>query len=73
VTTVDPRADDGDPVPARLVASGGDASVFVDRPLTVGLLSAALFALVLPYLPSIVGKLRGRTRPAARLAFGEGD
>jgi putative tricarboxylic transport membrane protein len=56
-----------------LVASGGDATVFVDRPLTVALLSAALLALVLPYAPSIVGRLRGRTRPAGRLAFGESD
>ena len=56
-----------------LTASGGDASVFFDRPLTVGLLSAALLALVLPYVPSIVGRLRGRARPAGRLAFGEGD
>jgi putative tricarboxylic transport membrane protein len=56
-----------------LVASGGDANVFFDRPLTVGLLCAALLALVLPYAPSIVSRLRGRTRPAGRLAFGEGD
>jgi TctA family transporter len=55
-----------------LVASGGDSSVFVDRPLTVGLLSAALLAFVLPYAPAIVGRLRGRTSPAGRLAFGEG-
>src|SRR5919108_3772638 len=40
-----------------LVASGGDARVFVDRPLTVGLLAAALFALVLPYAPAIAGRL----------------
>jgi putative tricarboxylic transport membrane protein len=56
-----------------LVASGGDATVFVDRPLTIGLLSLALIALVLPYAPSIVGRLRGRPRPAGRLAFGESD
>jgi putative tricarboxylic transport membrane protein len=56
-----------------LVASGGDATVFLDRPLTVGLLAAALLALVLPYAPSIVGRLRGRPRPAGRLAFGESD
>jgi hypothetical protein len=43
------------------------------RPLTVGLLTAALVALLLPYVPSILGTLRGRTRPAGRLAFGEGD
>ena len=56
-----------------LTASGGDASVFIDRPLTIGLLSAALLALVLPYAPAIVGRLRGRTSPAGRLAFGESD
>jgi putative tricarboxylic transport membrane protein len=56
-----------------LVASGGDATVFFDRPLTVGLLSAALLALVLPYVPSIVGRLRGRTSRGGRLAFGESD
>ena len=56
-----------------LTASGGDFGVFVDRPLTVGLLSAALLALVLPYAPSILGRLRGRRRPAGRLAFGESD
>jgi putative tricarboxylic transport membrane protein len=56
-----------------LVASGGDATVFVDRPLTIGLLSAALLALVLPYAPAIIGRMRGRTRPAGRLAFGESD
>jgi putative tricarboxylic transport membrane protein len=56
-----------------LIASGGDATVFVDRPLTVALLSAALLALILPYAPSIIGRLRGRARPAGRLAFGEGD
>src|SRR5919106_1403672 len=47
-----------------LVASGGDATVFIDRPLTVGLLALALLALVLPYAPAIVGRLRGRARPA---------
>jgi putative tricarboxylic transport membrane protein len=56
-----------------LVASGGDAGVFFDRPLTIGLLAAALVALVLPYLPSIVGRLRGSARPAGRIAFGESD
>lgn len=42
-----------------LTASGGDATVFVDRPLTVGLLAAAVLALVLPYAPAIVARLRG--------------
>ena len=42
-----------------MVASGGDAAVFVDRPLTVGLLGLALLALVLPYAPAIVGGCAG--------------
>jgi putative tricarboxylic transport membrane protein len=56
-----------------LVASGGDASVFFQRPLTVALLAVALLALVLPYAPSIVSRLRGRGRPVGRFAFGESD
>jgi putative tricarboxylic transport membrane protein len=57
-----------------LIASGGDWSVFVGRPLTVGLLSAAVLALLLPYLPRILGRLRGRPQPVgSRIAFGESD
>jgi putative tricarboxylic transport membrane protein len=56
-----------------LIASGGDAGVFVERPLTVGLLTAALIALVIPYLPALVARLRGRPAPAGRLAFGDED
>jgi putative tricarboxylic transport membrane protein len=40
-----------------LVASGGDLSVFVSRPLTVCLLSAAVLALALPY---VAGRRAGR-------------
>jgi putative tricarboxylic transport membrane protein len=54
-----------------LVISNGDFSVFVSRPLTAVLLSLAVVALLLPYLPRIVARLRGRT--ASRLAFGEDD
>jgi putative tricarboxylic transport membrane protein len=56
-----------------LIASGGDAGVFIERPLTVGLLTAALLALVIPYLPALVARLRGRPAPAGRLAFGDED
>jgi putative tricarboxylic transport membrane protein len=57
-----------------LIASGGDWSVFVSRPLTVGLLSAGVLALLLPYLPRILGRLRGRPQPVgSRIAFGESD
>jgi putative tricarboxylic transport membrane protein len=57
-----------------LTASGGDATVFVDRPLTIGLLATAVLALVLPYAPAIVARLRGRERPVpGRLAFADND
>jgi putative tricarboxylic transport membrane protein len=57
-----------------LVASGGDWSVFVERPLTVVLLGAAVVAIALPYLPRLLARVRGRDLPeGARLAFGDGD
>ena len=54
-----------------LLLGDGDISIFVTRPLTATLLGLAVAALLLPYLPRIVARLRGRT--AARLALGEDD
>jgi putative tricarboxylic transport membrane protein len=54
-----------------LLISNGDLTVFVTRPLTATLLGLAVVAMVLPYLPRFIARLRGRT--AARLAFGEDD
>ena len=54
-----------------LILHNGDMSVFFTRPLTVALLLLAVFALVLPYVPRILARLRGRT--AEKLAFGEDD
>jgi putative tricarboxylic transport membrane protein len=57
-----------------LVASGGDWGVFVDRPLTIVLLTAAVLAIALPYLPRLWARVRGGGRPVpARLALGDGD
>ena len=57
-----------------LVTSGGDWGVFVSRPLTVVLLSAAVIAVALPYLPRVYAHLRGReARVPAKWAFGDGD
>jgi putative tricarboxylic transport membrane protein len=57
-----------------LTASGGDWGVFVERPLTVGLLAAAVLAVAIPYLPSLVARARGRERPGGgRLVLGESD
>jgi putative tricarboxylic transport membrane protein len=54
-----------------LLLSNGDLSVLVTRPLTAVLLSLVVVAVVVPYLPRLVARLRGRT--AERLAFGEDD
>jgi putative tricarboxylic transport membrane protein len=55
-----------------LVGSDGDLSVFVGRPLTVVLLIVAIVALVLPYLPAIIARLRGR-KDGQKLVFGDED
>ena len=57
-----------------LIVSDGDLSALVSRPLSVALLALAAAAVVLPYLPAILGRLRGRPAAAARrLAFGDSD
>jgi putative tricarboxylic transport membrane protein len=55
-----------------LVGAEGDLSVFFSRPLTIGLFTVAIVALVLPYLPAIVARLRGR-RDGQKLVFGDED
>ncbi|HEU4426346.1 MAG TPA: tripartite tricarboxylate transporter permease, partial [Pilimelia sp.] len=54
-----------------LVLADGDPATFLTRPLTAGLLGLAGLAMLLPHVPRIVARLRGRTM--ARLAFGEDD
>jgi putative tricarboxylic transport membrane protein len=57
-----------------LTLTDGDLSVFATRPLTVAILLLALAALLLPYLPRVVARLRGR--PADRiekLSFADED
>ena len=49
----------------------GDLGVFLMRPLSTGLLLIAIAVLVVPYLPRIIGRLRGDRRPAPRLVFGD--
>ena len=58
-----------------LLVSNGDLSVFISRPLTVILLVFAVLAVILPYLPRIVARLRGG-RPEdepKKLVFAEED
>ena len=57
-----------------LIVSDGDLGALFSRPLSLGLIGVAVVAIVLPHLPVLLARLRGRPRPAhGRLAFGEGD
>jgi putative tricarboxylic transport membrane protein len=57
----------------RAVAiSQGDYSIFVTRPISLTLLLLALFALLLPYLPSLWSRVRYGRTDSGRLVFGEG-
>ena len=52
------------------IVSDGDLGALFSRPLSLVLIAVAVFAIVLPYLPVLLARLRGRPRPAAgRLAF----
>lgn len=57
-----------------LIVSDGDLTALVDRPLSIGLMCAAILALALPYLPLLWARLRRRPPPAGgRLTFGDSD
>jgi putative tricarboxylic transport membrane protein len=56
-----------------LSISQGDLSVFVTRPLSLAILLLAFVALLLPYLPALVTRLRGERPESNRTVFGEGD
>jgi putative tricarboxylic transport membrane protein len=51
----------------------GDLSIFVTRPLSAVILAFAVGAVVVPYLPRIIARLRGRQQPPGRLVFGDSD
>jgi putative tricarboxylic transport membrane protein len=51
----------------------GDLSIFVTRPLSAVILAFAVSAVVVPYLPRIVARMRGRREPPGRLVFGDSD
>ena len=56
-----------------LIVSDGDLSALVSRPLSVVLLGLAAVAVLLPYLPTLLSRLRGRPATTGRLAFGDED
>ncbi|HXF60378.1 MAG TPA: tripartite tricarboxylate transporter permease [Caldilineaceae bacterium] len=55
-----------------LSISQGDLSIFVTRPLSLTLLLLAVAALLAPYLPPLIARLRGEKPATGRLVFGEG-
>jgi putative tricarboxylic transport membrane protein len=58
-----------------LLVSNGDMSVFFTRPLTVILLALAVVAVIVPYLPRIIARLRHRPTgdEPRKLVFAEDD
>jgi putative tricarboxylic transport membrane protein len=56
-----------------LAIAQGDLSIFVRRPLALTILLLAAAALVLPYLPALWARLRGKQPAAGRLILGEGQ
>ncbi|WP_433532332.1 tripartite tricarboxylate transporter permease [Micromonospora sp. CA-263727] len=56
-----------------LLVGNGDLTIFVTRPLTLTLLVLTVLALVVPYLPRIIARLRGRRTTPDRLVFAEDD
>ncbi|HEX6289132.1 MAG TPA: hypothetical protein VFZ66_08065, partial [Herpetosiphonaceae bacterium] len=55
-----------------LSISQGNLAVFVTRPLSLIILLCAAAALLLPYLPALIARLRGQHPEHGRLVFGEG-
>jgi putative tricarboxylic transport membrane protein len=56
-----------------LIVSDGRLSALVSRPLSIALLVLAALAVLAPYLPSLLSRLRGRPATAGRLTFGDED
>jgi putative tricarboxylic transport membrane protein len=56
-----------------LQVSQGDPTVFFTRPLSLTILILALVALLLPYVPALLQRLRGERPEQARTVFGGGD
>jgi putative tricarboxylic transport membrane protein len=56
-----------------LSISQGDLSIFVTRPISLTLLLLTLVALLLPYLPNLIARVRGKHPHEGRLVFGSGN
>jgi putative tricarboxylic transport membrane protein len=54
-----------------LAISQGDLTTFITRPISATILLLALLAVVLPYVPALLARLRGKGRPVERFAIGD--
>jgi putative tricarboxylic transport membrane protein len=54
-----------------LIVSDGDLGALFSRPLSLGLMTLAILAIGLPYLPAVIARMRGKR--AGRLALAEED
>jgi putative tricarboxylic transport membrane protein len=56
-----------------LSISQGDWTIFFTRPISLTIFVLAFVALILPYLPSLLARLRGEKPSAGRVVFAEGN
>jgi putative tricarboxylic transport membrane protein len=56
-----------------LAVSNGDLLVFVERPLSAAILVLAAAALLLPYLPALLARVRGADDRGHKLSFADED
>ena len=55
-----------------LAINQGDWTIFFTRPLSLSLMILAFIALILPYLPIVIARLRGKKPKGGRLILAEG-
>lgn len=56
-----------------LLVSDGDWSALVSRPFAVVVLGLALVAVIIPFVPAMIARLRDRRPARARAGFAEED
>ncbi len=56
-----------------LSISQGDLTIFLRRPISLTILLLAVAAVLLPYMPALIARLRGKKPTEGRLVFGSGS
>ncbi len=56
-----------------LSISQGDLTIFLRRPISLTILLLAVAAVLLPYVPALIARLRGKKRTEGRFVFGSGS